>query len=64
MQSKLNREKKEIQKLATDMYETWCQIVKLRDTNQYASTSSLLKVYPKKLEGENGGTDYIFNLLS
>lgn len=60
VERKLEDEKREVQQLATTLYDTWTKIDDIRKKNDYQSTNVQLKVHQNKTKE---GTEYIFNLL-
>ena len=55
----LEKEKLEVNKMANDMYKKWCEILDLRNEQQYQASNVNLKIY-KKVQ-ENGDIDYLFD---
>lgn len=56
---KLEVERRELQDLATNLYETWTEITDLRTKNKFSSTNVQLKVQKQEVDGH---TEFNFNL--
>lgn len=61
VQLKLDTEKREVKKMANDLYTTWKDITILREKEKFASTGQKLQVHIKDKGTEN--MEYIFNLV-
>ena len=60
VQKNYSKEKIEVQRLAQTIWDTWQEINKIRQKNNYRSSNCDLKVYKNTIDGL---TDYNFNIV-